>query len=410
MATNANRPSGSIKRVRRSTRSRDLEEPIGAAAEREVATKTFVAPAVPRTSRFLTFTPVRDVDVIMFLRQLIMLLEAGTPLLKALRTLGERLNRAGIRSLANDVADYVEAGNPLWQAFERHQQFDPVDINLVKASEASGTLVTIMTRIVQYKERRIMMKKRVRGALIYPTILVFVCSLVIFVLARFVVPEFQMLFEKLGVQVPTFTAWCFAFTDVLGNPFTWLIAIGVIVLLVVLYKIYVNASPVNRQTADRAKLYLPIAGPILRGLSIVELMRSLSLLLSSGLSMMVTLELVRNTVRNRAVANTLKNVRDSVERGEGIEAPLRRDAGIIPPMVTDMLVTGEETGSIDNIASQLAETYEEETAIRISSLSESLQPLLTVFLGGVVLIVALCLFVPMVGMVQNLSSGAMPGD
>jgi type II secretory pathway component PulF len=403
MASAKKPAAGGIKRVRRS-RKKSLEESASAPAAQEAAVAAPATSSAPSSSSFWTLSPTREQDVLDFLRQLIMLLEAGTPLLKSLKILGERMTRGGIRRVVNDIAVYVEAGNPLWQAMERHgHQFDSVDINLIKASEASGTLVTVMARIVKHKERKIMMRKRVRGAMIYPLVLIAACLGVVFVLARFVIPEFRSIFDKLGQQLPYYTELCFTIAGFLGNPVVWVIAIVALVVLYILYK-FAMGVPATALVLDRIKLRIPIAGKIIRSVALVEMMRSLSLLLNSGLSMMVTLDLVRNVLSNKAFAHVIHGVRDSVERGEGIEAPMRREPGVVPPVVTDMLVTGEESGSIDKISEQLADNYEEDAAIRITALGEAIQPALTIFLGAIVLIVALCLFKPLIDMMETLNT------
>jgi type IV pilus assembly protein PilC len=151
---------------------------------------------------------------------------------------------------------------------------------------------------------------------------------------------------------------------------------------------------------------MPIVGVILRKNAIVEMTRTLALLLKSGLSMMSTLDLVRNAIHNRAVAQSLQYMRDSVERGGGLEQPLRQSSDVIPPVVADMLVTGEESGRLDSIAEQIADTYEEEVNISLSTLGEALQPILTIFLGAVVVLVMLAVFIPLVNMINSLGAGA----
>jgi type IV pilus assembly protein PilC len=366
-----------------------------------------VTPA-PKTGGFFTLSPVRRDEIIAFLRQLIMLQEAGTPLLRSLETLGQRGERSGIRALVTDIAQYVESGNALWQAFERHpRHFDTVFVNLVKASEASGTLVTVLRRQVEYWERRELLGKQLRRAMYYPVILVVTCALVLLLFAHYVIPEFENMFETIGAPVGTFTEGFISTVKMVGNPLFMLLCLAVVVGLFVLYRIWVSNRLV-RLRMDRLKLRIPKIGPgILQKYAVVEMTRSLSLLLRSGLSMMVTLDLVRNAIHNQAVANVLQSVRDSVERGEGIEEPLRRVPGIVPPVVTDMLVTGEEAGQLDEIAEHVAETYEQEVQIALAGLGDMIQPILTVFIGGFVLLAALALFVPIISMIGQISAAGM---
>jgi type IV pilus assembly protein PilC len=400
MATNADKPGGGMKRVRRVAQRPAAVEPAEEAAI--IRPEPVVAASI--RPRAVSIGSVRSGDITAFLRQLIMLIDAGTPLLRSLRTLSERGEKASVRALIADMTDYVEMGNPLWQAFERHpRHFDTVFVNLIKASEASGTLAPVLQRIVQYRERRELLRKRVRGAMLYPFILVFACFAVVMFIAMVVVPQFRDFFDKFGVEPPTLSRIFMGAANAVAM--FWWVPVLVVIGLVIVYKVWYVQNPLRRITADRIKLSIPIVGPILIKNSIVEFSRTLSLLLKSGLSMMATLDLVRNAIHNRAFAQTLQAMRDSVERGAGLEQPLREASAIIPPVVTDMLVTGEESGRLDVIAEQIANTYEEEVNISISTLGEALQPILTVFLGVIVILLMLAVFLPMMSMVNQLGAG-----
>lgn len=343
-----------------------------------------------------------------FLRQLIMLLDAGTSLLKSLTILSERSEQRAVRELITDITRYVENGNALWQAFERHpREFDPVFVNLIKAGEASGTLTTVLRRVVKYRESEEMMGRRLAGAMWYPAILVTVCMLVLLLIAKVVIPEFKELFDRLGASLPWYTTKFIALVEFVSSLKFIVPVLVALIALFVLYKVWVR-SPLNRLRADRLKLMTPVVGKsILRKSAIVEFTRSMSLLLRSGISMMVTLDLVRGAIQNQAVAQVMQRIRDSVERGEGIEQPLREARALVPAVVTDMLVTGEESGQLEQIAEHIAETYEEEVSISIATLGELLQPILTIVIGLIVMTLFAALFVPMISLLDGLmASGA----
>lgn len=353
----------------------------------------------------------RDQYVNDFLRQLIMLLEAGTPLLRSLNILSTRGEKASVRALVADIAQYVENGNALWQAFERWpRNFLPVEINLIKAAEASGTLNVVLKRLVIYRERRSMLAKRIKGAMWYPAILVITCVAVLFLLAKVVVPEFRDLFSRLDIspdKIPPYTTFVMNTAEVMTSLPAIIIILAVLIGVPVAYVLAVRLVPGFRYMMDHIKLRLPRVGKaITKKSAVVDMTRSMALLLRSGLSMMVTLDLVRANVRNTAVAAVVQQVRDSVERGEGIEEPLRRASGIIPPVVTDMLVTGEDSGQLDQIAEHIADTYEEEVNITIGTIGELIQPILTIFLGVVVLVLFVSLFMPMLAVINDLINQA----
>ncbi len=362
-------------------------------------------PAPPQSS-FLTRGTVRSSDVTAFLRQLIMMLDAGMPILRSLKTLSKRGERAAARALVADITGYVEQGNTLWQAFDRHPRyFDTVFVSLIKAAEASGTLTTVLRRMVDYRESRELMIKRVRGAMIYPVVLLIACMGVLWLLTYFVVPEFKAMFEKAGLDIPNYTQVFLNVSDAIASYF-W-VPIAVLIVLIVVYNVWWIRSPLRRLTSDRLKLKIPVIGKILHKNAIVEMTRTMALLLRSGLSMMSTLELARAAIHNRAVAEALQGVRDSVEQGGGMEEPLRRAYRVIPPVVTDMFVTGEETGKVDAIAEQIASIYEEEVEIAVNTIGELLQPIFTVIIGVAVMGLFFCLFLPLVSMIEQISSAGV---
>lgn len=401
MPTKADKTGEGVKRLRRAPkRSAAAEAP--AAAQVEQVMSIAVGPPAEAPRRAWMGGGPSPQDITTFLRQLIMMLEAGTPLLRSLQTLSQRGENKRIRALAYDISQYVEMGNPLWQAFRRNEAyFDPVFWNLVKASEASGTLVTVLRRLVTYRERREMLRRRVQSTLWYPAILVVACGAVITLIAKLVIPQFQQMLLQFGQPMPKWSGYFIGTIEFLTSLKFVITAVVVIVVLVILYKILVR-NPLYRVVADRVKLAIPRVGPdIVRKYALVELTRSLGLLLRSGLSMMSTLELTERVIHNRAVANILRDMRDSVERGAGIEQPLRAHPRIVPGVVADMLVTGEEAGQLDDIAEHISETYEQEVNISVNSLGELIQPVMTLFIGVIVLLMFLSVYVPVIGMIQQ---------
>ena len=185
----------------------------------------------------------------------------------------------------------------------------------------------------------------------------------------------------------------------------WWIPLLSLILIVFLYQFWYLRNPLRRLAADYIKIRLPIVGAIAHKNAIVEMCRTMSLLLRSGLSMMATLDLTRNAIHNRAVAESLQAMRNSVETGGGFEEPMR-ESGVIPHVVVDMFATGEESGRVDQIAEQIADIYEEEVKIAVSGLGEALQPIFTIVVGIGVLVLFISLFLPMITMVDQLGLGA----
>jgi type II secretory pathway component PulF len=297
---------------------------------------------------------------------------------------------------------YVEGGSALWQAFDRHPRyFDTVFINLIKASEASGTLTTILRRLVNYRESREMLRKRVRGAMIYPVLLLVACTVALFVITSVVVPVFAEFFERSDMETPQ-TTQLLIHTSALIRTWWWIPLVALLAVILVYQKWFLR-NPVRQIAADYIKLKLPLLGSIIHKNAITEMCRTMGLLLRSGLSMMSTLDLTRDAIHNRAVAESLKGMRDSVENGGSLEEPMRA-SGVIPSVIVDMFVTGEESGRVDQITEQIADIYEEEVKIAVSSLGEALQPVFTLIIGVVVLILFISLFLPMITMIDRLGS------
>ena len=351
---------------------------------------------------------VRNKDITAFLRQLVMMLEAGTPILKALKSLSRRGERKGVRSMVGGICEYVEAGNPLWQAFARESKhFPAVDVNLIKASEASGTLTAVLKRIADYREQRERLTKYVQVAMIYPSILVAVCLGLIIVLATFVIPAFEEIFATMDVEFGAFTIFVMAASKFVSA--TWWFFVLVAIGLFLLYEFWWIRNPLRKLTSDQIKLRLPIFGGIVRRTVIADFTRTFAMLLRSGISMMATLDLCKNSVGNRAYIGVIQDMRDSIESGEGLEAPLRsaEKSKYLPGIVVDMLLTGEESGSMEQVADQIADTYEDEVEIAVNGLKEAITPIFVVLMGFIVGSIVIAMFLPLIAMINNISSGAL---
>lgn len=408
--------SGAGAAKKRVTRKRPAKKDEATEVEAEASGPAKAEPATLRSATVVeptlvtrTTRGVRTRDVNSFLRQLIMLLDAGTPILKSLNSLASRSGRPGVRNLVTGIKQSVEAGNPLWQAFAREDDrlFSPVFVNLIKASEASGTLSTVLGRLTTFQEKRELLARRVRSAMLYPTVLVIACFLVVVLISSFVIPEFREIFDSMGIELSPFTATFMGGAEALAEY--WWTAFVFCGAVYAFYKFVWIRNPIRRRSADRLIMRIPIVGSIVKRSAVADFCRTYAMLLRSGLSMMVTLDLCKNSVTNRALVDIIQDMRDSVERGDGLEQPLRaaERRHVFPGVVADMLVTGEETGTIDKVADQIATTYEEEVEIDVNGLGEAIQPAITVFMGMVVLAIAVALFQPIIEMVSQITAGNM---
>ena len=351
---------------------------------------------------------IRNKDITAFLRQLIMMLDAGTPILKSLKSLARRADRKVVRDMIGGITEYVEAGNPLWQAFAREgRHFAPVDVNLIKASEASGTLTSVLKRIADYREKHDRLLKQVQVAMIYPAVLVSVSVGLLVVISSWVIPAFKEVFETMDTQIEGFSLFIMNAADLISGY--WWLAVLAVVGLWAAHEFYWVKNPLRRLQSDKVKLRIPIYGSIVQRSVIAEFMRTFSMLLRSGISMMATLDLCKNSVSNHAYISVIQDLRDSVETGEGLEAPLRQAEknGYIPGIVVDMLLTGEESGSLEKVTDQIADIYEEEVEIAVSGIKEAITPIFVVGMGFVVGGIVIGMFLPLISMIENISSGAL---
>jgi len=230
---------GEVKRVRRAPAKRAAKK-LDITPQEEPTFTPSIDPAAPLPVGFWATQfalGIREGDILIFLRQLILLVEAGTPLLKSLHTLASRSERPALRGMVSDMAHYVEMGNPLWQAFDRHRRyFDTVFVNLVKASEASGTLLTVLKRLTEYRERRVRFARRVQSALIYPIIVLVACAAVVLLVGKGVLPTLTSnVVDKLGAQVPAFTSGFIHAVDFITNSWVILLGFQMLAGLITLY-------------------------------------------------------------------------------------------------------------------------------------------------------------------------------
>lgn len=365
------------------------------------------AVATPRRRALPTIgTPrVRDAVMTAFLRQMVMKLNAGVPLLKGITTLAERTPDRYFRDVILDVGRRIEGGSTLWQALASHpKHFDKLFVNLVKAGETSGTLTGVMTRVAEFREKRAMLRRQVRSAMIYPAVILAMTMAVLLVFLILVLPSFEQIFDQFDLALPAFTRGALWLSRSFFTP--WVVVyIGVIVGSVAAFILF-RASPGGRLAWDHFKLRAPIFGDIFTKAVVADFTRTFSTLLGAGVTILETLDLARDAMTNRAFARDIQHMRDSIERGEGLEPPLRRSR-LMPAIVTDMLVTGEESGALEGISGQVATIYEEEVDAAVAQLKNLIEPLVIMVLGIVVGGLCLSFFWPYATLIEQVLAGDM---
>ncbi|HAR94779.1 MAG TPA: pilus assembly protein PilC [Deltaproteobacteria bacterium] len=333
---------------------------------------------------------VKRLQVGIFTRQLSTMISSGLPLVQSLDILSNQLDDANLRAVSRSVKERIEEGMRFADALKEYPKvFDDLYTNLIVAGEEGGMLDTVLMRLANYIEKSEKLKKKVKSALIYPSSIVFVAIAVVLVLLLFVIPVFENMFQSFGKELPLPTQLVINLSHFVKSSFPFIVG-GAIVGIIAFIRYY-RTNPGRRQV-DALLLKIPIFGILLKKASVARVTRTLSTLLSSGVSILESFVIVAKTAGNRIIEDALLKARVSISEGKSISDPLK-DSGIFPPMVVQMVQVGESTGALDNMLNKIADFYEEDVDNMVANLTSLLEPVLMVFLGVILggLIVAMYL-------------------
>jgi type IV pilus assembly protein PilC len=333
---------------------------------------------------------VKTKDLVVFTRQFATMIDAGLPLVQCLDILSNQQPNRTFKEVLTSVKESVESGSTFADALAKHPRvFDRLFVNLIAAGEVGGILDTIMQRLASYIEKRLALIKKVKGAMVYPAVVVAVAIIVIIVILYWVIPVFQTMFAGAGQQLPAPTRIVIALSDFTKK---YILAIIAAVILLVMGFNAVRRTPKGRLVFDRISLRLPVFGPLLRKVAVAKFTRTLSTLISSGVPILEGLDVVARTAGNMVVEGAILKTREAISEGQTIAEPLAKTK-IFPSMVVQMIAVGEATGALDQMLSKIADFYDQEVDEAVSALTAALEPMLMVFLGGAIggLIVAMYL-------------------
>jgi MSHA biogenesis protein MshG len=339
----------------------------------------------------LTERRVTSMDVQMFSRQLYTLLKSGVPIMRGLAGLQESATSKAFGRVIQDLRESLDSGRELSSAMRRHPQvFDTFYLSMIRVGEMTGRLEDVFLRLFEHLEFDREMKQRVKSALRYPSFVIIAMIIAIAVVNVFVIPQFQKVFDSFKTTLPFMTRVLVATSSFTVAYWPYLLAgtIGMIVAA----RMYVNTEA-GRYNWDRRKLKLPIAGKIMMKGTMARFARSFSLASRSGVPIVQGLTTVSQTVENAYLSARIEQMRDGVERGESI-LRTANVAGVFTPIVLQMIAVGEETGSLDDMMDEIAQMYEREVDYELKTLSAQIEPILIVFLGILVTILALGIFLP----------------
>ncbi len=326
-----------------------------------------------------------------FTRQFSTMLNAGLPLLSCLEILAKQTESAGLRRVLGEVRGDVEGGLALADALRRQPKiFDNLYVNMVESGETGGALDVILMRLATYLEKSAALRRKIRGAMIYPAIISIVAVGAIAVMLLFVIPIFAQMFEGVGAELPAMTLLVVGMSNFLK---IW--ALPLLILLIALITILRrwHKTESGAKAMDPILLKLPVFGPLMRKQAIARFSRTLSTLLSSGVPIIDALEITARSAGNWVVENSILKARTSIKGGENIADPLSKTT-VFPPMVTQMIAIGEASGGLDEMLSKVADFYDAEVDQAVENLTSALEPVIMVFLGGIVGFLVIAMYLP----------------
>ncbi|OGP53864.1 MAG: pilus assembly protein PilC [Deltaproteobacteria bacterium RBG_13_52_11] len=334
---------------------------------------------------------VKKKSLAIFTRQLATMIDAGLPLVQSLDILSKQEESETFQGIISTVKNEVEAGATLAAALQKHPRvFDNMYVNLVVAAEEAGTLDVILNRLATHIEKMEALKKKIRAALVYPAMIVTVAIGVTVVLMVFVVPVFEKLFAGIGSSLPLPTQIVIAISNVFKRYTPVLIALTVI-MIIVLRKYYKTED--GKRKIDGLVLKAPIFGELIRKVSVSRFARTLATLVTSGVPILESLNIVAGASGNKVVEEAILKGRTSISEGQTISEPLAQ-SGVFPMMVTQMISVGETTGSLELMLTKIADFYDDEVDMAVATLSSMLEPVLMVFLGVIVGGLVISMYLP----------------
>lgn len=343
---------------------------------------------------------VKPKELAVFTRQFSVMIDAGLPLVQCLESLGQQQENNAFQSVLQAVREDVESGTSLASALEQHPRvFDPLYSSMVAAGEAGGILDTILRRLSTYIEKAVKLKRAVVSAMVYPAVVLAVAMGIVLLILWKVVPMFATLFTSLQAELPWPTQVVIAASQLVGHSIPFLL-LGAFGLGYTFRRYY--ASPRGRRAVDRTLLKIPILGGVMRKIAISRFSRTLATLLSGGVPILESLAITARTAGNAVVEEAVINTRSAVQEGNAMAETLRYSR-VFPPIVTQMVGVGEQTGALDAMLTKLAEFYEDEVDAAVSDLLTILEPLLILLLGLLVGGIVISMYLPLFSLIAKLS-------
>ena len=331
-------------------------------------------------------------DIALFARQLATMLNAGIPMVQSFEIIGVGNDKPAVQKLVLSIKSDIETGNSLHQALAKHPiYFDDLFVNLVEAGEHAGALETVLEKIATYKEKTEALKKKIKKALFYPAAVLAVAIIVTVILLLFVIPQFESLFKGFGADLPAFTQFVVNMSRWMQSS-GWMLLIVVAVVVVSFGYSYKRSRPM-RQFIDKLSLQVPVIGPILKKSAIARYARTLATMFGAGVPLVEAMKSVAGATGNIIYQDAVMRMRDEIATGMRMQRAME-NTGLFPNMVVQMIAVGEESGSLDEMASKVADFYEADVDAAVDALSSLLEPMIMVILGVLVGGMVVAMYLP----------------
>lgn len=378
-------------------RKGEIEAPDQAAAAVQVKRLRIANPVIKEKPKDLFenisfFQPkVTGKDVVIFTRQLSTMIDAGLPLVQGLEILEKQQENPTFKKALGEIRSDVESGSTLSDSMRKQPKiFDDLFNNMIEAGETGGILDTILTRLSVFMEKSMVLKKKIKGAMTYPTVCLAISILILIVILVFVVPVFKSMFEGFGHSLPLPTMIVVNLSEFFKANFIY-IFIAFFVLTMIVKKIYNTEK--GRILIDRGLLRSPVFGTLLRKVAVSKFTRTLSTMLSAGVPILEALQVVAKTSGNKIIEQAVFRVGDSIAEGRPIAEPLE-ESGVFPNMVVQMINVGESVGALDSMLEKIADFYDEEVDQAVENLTAMIEPFMMVFLGGLIGGIVVAMYLP----------------
>lgn len=383
-----------------------LEAPSEEAVVNRLRADQITPRKIKRAARDLNITfgtGVKTKDLLIFTRQLATMIDAGLPLVQCLEIQANQTENQAFARILQQVKTNVESGASFSEALRKHPKvFDELYVNLVAAGEVGGILDTILNRLATYIEKSVKLKRQVKGAMVYPAAILSVAILVIVIMLTKVIPVFENMYQEFeGAKLPAPTQ----FVIDLSNAFLeyWYVFAGILVALIVGMTVMLR-NPRGRELFDKFILKVPVIGGVLRRVVVARFTRTLGTLLASGVPILDSLDICAKTSGNKVVQKAIMYARAKISEGKDLATPLA-ESGVFPPMVCQMIGVGEQTGAMDQMLQKIADFYEEEVDVAVSAMTALMEPIMMVFLGGVIGGLIVAMYLPVFELAGNINAG-----